>query len=173
MSQINNQYWIKIFFCVPNKFLKSILININTKISYLMKIFHDDNDYTYIYDGNILNSELSLKSAGISNEKLIIAIKKESKDIKNEALNWKNLSMKKDIENKLRSLPSKQAKVEYCRIQDLKITKTEGSLKLYQRLTRKLYQQNLKKEDQQINTNIYINYEPSPRPCTDAMPILW
>lgn len=173
MSQCYINEQVNIFFWVPNKFIKSICINKKTKINYLMKFFHDDSSYTYIYNGNIVNSELTFKDAGISNGKIIIAIKKETTDFNDIVFKWINLTLNKSMEAKLSMMANKQTRMEFSRLQDIKNLKVEGSLKLHRKLSRKLFLQSLKAEDNLLDTDLQINYEPSSTPCTEAMPILW
>lgn len=162
---------IRIFFYVPGCFLKSIRISPIAKIKNLMCT--DDGLYTYIYNGNIMDSDLTFNDAGISDGKILVAIKKELSQFNNLDFNLVKLSMNKSAEFKLNILSNNETKLEYNRLNDLRNIKVEGSLKLYRKLSRKLYFQSIETTEDQKNNNLEINYEPSSTPCTDAMPILW
>lgn len=165
---------VKIYFCVPYCFVKLIEIIPNFKIGNLMKIFNAEGIYTYIYNGNIINSELTLNQIGISNGNIIVAIKKNANENNDEHLKWIKLSQNNLLEDKFKIITNKVSKHELYRLKDLKNYKVEGSLKIYRRFTRRMYLNNLKKkEEDQTKCNLKLNYEPLSAPCTEAMPILW
>lgn len=165
---------VKIYFCVPYCFVKLIDITRNFKIGNFMKIFNVEGIYTYIYNGNIINSELTLNQIGISNGNIIVAIKKNANENNDEHLKWIKLSQNNLLEDKFKIITNKVSKHELYRLKDMKNYKVEGSLKLYRKFTRRMYLNNLKKkEEDQTIFNFKMNYEPLSAPCTEAMPILW
>ena len=138
-----------------------------------MKAFNDDGIYTYIYNGNIINSDLTFNDIGIKNEQLLIAIKKEQEKFNEMDYKWIELSCDPTFGNSLHLFSNKQTKREFNRLKDLRNIKIEGSLKLYKKFSHKLYLQKSAESENPIFNDLEINYEPSATPCTEAMPILW
>lgn len=160
---------IKIFLCVPQCFVKTVKINKNSQIACLMK----NDEYQYIFNGNIINPKSTFKEIGVINGNIFVAFKQNQKKEKISYDQWIKLSNDSSFELKLHSLANKRTKTEYFRLKDFRNMKIEGSLNLYRKMVHKLYLKKMKKLDDPINFDFEMNYEPSPVPCTDALPILW
>lgn len=163
-----DSHQIKIFLCVPQQFVKTVKINANSSIGSLMQ----NDEYKYIFNGNIVRSDLNFNDIGTTNGNLFVAFKNGQEHVISDN-QWIKLSNDSSFESKLHSLASKRTKTEYFRLRDIRNMKIEGSLKLYRKMSHKLYMKQLKKDEDQVNFDFNINYEPPSEPCEDEMPILW
>lgn len=162
---------VKIFFCVPHSFVKSIKVNKNSRVKSLMEKHHINCDL--IFNGSIICPDLTFQEIGISNGNVIVACKKEQGKMNSSLVQWINLSKDSTFENRLNSLSNKRMKNEYYRIRDIRNMKVEGSTKLYRKLIQKYYSKNSQEIENSIENDYEVNYEPSTMPCTDAMPVKW
>ena len=161
---------ITIFFCIPGRFVKTIKIN---KYSKVRSLTENDDQYKYIFNGCIINPDSIFQDIGISNGNVLIAFKNCKGHENYKYDQCIKLSKDSSFEFKLRFLANKRTKNEYFRLRDIRNLKIEGNSKLYRKMERKLYNKRIQEASNQIDFDFEINYEPSPMPCTEAMPILW
>lgn len=163
---------ICLLYYVPHHFNRKIMVRANSKIRILNNI-HKDIVNTFIFKGNIINSESTFYEVGVSEGDIIIALKKSGNFINEEFIRWKKLSNDPNFINSLETLSNKKLKREQNRINDFYYMKIEGNVRKYKRQCRNTYLQKMEEGDIQIENNININYEPLLMPSTSALPIIW
>lgn len=169
---------IMIYFCIPDYLLKRIIVPKTVQVNSILKIFNENcKDYLYIYNGKIIDPDMTFDQIKIMNQEVIVASKK---DKKNEVVFNQNLSLKikqlRDdqlFEKKLKLLADKNFKMENCRLIDAKYRRIEGNCKLFRKKEKKFLEQKNQINDNQFVFDLNLNYQPLIEPCDEAMPILW
>lgn len=170
-SKINT---INFFLFYPQHFIKIIRTDRNSAIDIIKNSLQKEYDYNYICKGNIIDPNKTFNEIELRNGELIVVTKKKSNELTNNDYKFLQITKKNDLERKILVLTNKKMRNEIFHLRDIRVFKQEGSSKLYRKLSRKLYlQQSKKDDDDQVFNDLEINYEPSATPCTDAMPILW
>ena len=166
-------------FCVPNELVKKMQVTRNSKVGCLLNHFHKNNeDYNYIYEGNIVDSKSTFNDIKFNEGELIFALRKNNED---ESLyqaaktRSKIIKLSKDSQfsKKIRVLTNRNAQSEYNKVMDIRLMKAEGNFNLYRKKSHQSYLNELNDEEMTNDISITTEYEPLTEPCTEAMPILW
>ena len=137
------------YFCVPNYFWKKILVTKNSNISCLNRYLDPEYDFIYIYNGNIIDPNLTFENIGILEEEPIFSIKNDLDEMKNLNYNikWMKLSCDPAFINRLKLISNKNTKNEYNRLKDIKNLKIEGNYKLFKKQSHNIYTKTSNEED--------------------------
>lgn len=159
--------------------LKKIKIFMHSNAGIVLSVFNlNQEDYLLFYEGKTVSYFSKIIDLGISENKVLFAIKKDNQYGINltKSLSSSVMNILKDqfFEKKLKLLTNQNLGKECSRISDMKIWKTEGSRNLYKKKIHSLFLKNMKENDSH-DDDLSLNYDYSPlqSPSTDAMPILW
>ena len=126
-------------FCVPNQLVKKMQVTINSNVGCLLKYFKENNeDYIYIYDGNIVDYNSTFEDINFKEGKTIFALRKVNTDrseYQTARTRSKIIELSKDLyfEKKIRVLTNRNAQSEYNKVMDIRFMKIEGSYNLYKK----------------------------------------
>lgn len=166
-------------FCIPNRLVKKMQVTTNSRVGCLLNFFKENNDdYMYIYDGNIVDYKSSFKDINFIEGKTIFALPKvndEENAYQSAHTRSKIFELSKDsyFEKKLRVLTNRNAQSEYNKVMDIRLMKIEGSCNLYKKKTHNYYLNETNENETQDDIPLKTEYEPLSEPCAEAMPILW
>ena len=159
--------------------LKKIKIFMHSNAGIVLSVFNlNQEDYLLFYEGKTVSYFSKIIDLGISENKVLFAIKKDNQYGINltKSLSSSVMNILKDqfFEKKLKLLTNQNLGKECSRISDMRIWKTEGSRNLYKKKIHSLFLKNMKENDSH-DDDFSLNYDYSPlqSPSTDAMPILW
>lgn len=165
---------IKVIVLVPQKVTKTLLISRNLQIGKISMVFPNVFEFTYSYNGIVLNPNLTFKDLNIANGGVIVAFKKRFDQFDDNDFKIMKLTTDIMFQEKIRIFTNKKSKNEYFRLKDIRSFKMEGRKKSYIKMYRRFNSQNLQKsENNSLDIDLDINYEPLSTPSTEAMPILW
>lgn len=164
---------IKIKVLVPGALTRTIILSKQNKIEKLSKCLQNNWEHTFVYKGNIIDSNLSFNDIGIFNGDIIIIFQKNFNQFDNSDLMLMKMSKESFFRHKLDMTTNNNVKKESYRLKDMRDLKIEGSRRLYKKMIHKIYLKNRKENDLSLANDLDINYKPLPMPSTEAMPIIW
>lgn len=180
MEFIDKINTVLLYFYIPGKSLKKVLVSKNSSIGCLITLTKEDSkDYIFIYKGAIVDSNSTFESIGMKNENILVAIKKKNNQINDFYYNvnlckkLNDISNDPDFEKKLTVVNNKNLRNEKTRIADVRYMKIEGSCRLYKKKTFKFLARLHEDEKSCDRFELNLNYKPLENPCEDAMPVLW
>ena len=172
MNPNNHCNVIHIFIYVPHHFWRRVIVKNDSKIRILNNILRN-NTNTFIYKGNIIDSESTFEEIDISDGTLIVAIKNPTNFVNEEIIKWIRLTNDSYFENKVKVLSNKKLKREQSRIKDIRYMKLEGNFQMYKNHSHRMFLKNKVEKNSSLTDDLNINYHPLLKPSTDAMPIIW
>ena len=164
----------KLILYYPQYFVKMIKTSKNSSINCLKKSLPTNCEYNFITNGSIVDPDKTFDEIGLKNGQLVVVTKKLSNEFTDNDNNFIKITSDSAFENKIRLFTNKKTRNEIFHLRDVRIFRQEGNIKSYRKLSRNMFLQQSKKNDDDPELNdVEINYDPSSMPCSDAMPIWW
>lgn len=172
MNPNNHFNEVHILLYVPHHFWRRVIVKKDSKMRILNNILKN-NTNTFIYKGNIIDSESTFEEINILDGTFIVAIKNPTNFVNEEIIKWIRLTNDSYFENKVKVLSNKKLKREQSRIKDIRYMKLEGNCQMYKKHSHRMFLNQRVEKNISLDVDLNTNYLPLITPSTDAMPIIW